>query len=363
MKPVEDYASAGNDRPAARLADRQTAIVLICTRNRPSLLAECIASCGKIEENADLRVLIGIADNNDTPNEATIREIAVANGIDILYAHEPRRGYSSVRNCALGIARDAGADIAIFLDDDSRADPRLALEHAAALKRYGADAILGRIEGLSRRPREGRRVTKAGAGNVSIRRRVFATAPDGLGLEFDERLNLLGQEDREFFADLIRRGGSIRQSCGPVTLNSSAHEANPAASDRPFQERLVFAEMEGRNEIVVARIRHGRAHSLVTLARRQAPQTARLISEAVSAALLQFYDAPRARKNRESARVRIAKIGGAFTGLWRPGYERQSARRGRLIELPETGSSGTMLPRTSAAKAGPADNLDRAADT
>lgn len=316
------------------------AALMVCTRDRPRQLADCLSSCAglhsTLEDGRSVRIVICVADNNDPPREVEIRELGLRHGLDLRYGHEPRRGYASVRNRALALALEAGADVAIFIDDDSTADPGLAVEHVAAAERYGADAILGRIEGLSQRAREGRRVTKAGTGNVSIRRRVFD--PGGLGLRFDPRLDLIGFEDFEFFGDLVRSGGAIYQSTRPVAVSPPTAEAAPTSANRPLVDRIAFARMEGRNEIAVTLMRHGPGAAVVRLVRRLGPQLLRAVTGAVTGALVGVVSRDGARMRVEAARVRLAKFSAGMTGLWRPPYDRPLARRGTLRELePDAG--------------------------
>ncbi len=312
--------------PRPPLAPIRVAALMICTRDRPQEIADCLASCAELERPDGLRIVVCVADNNAVPQERAICTAAEAHGLELSYGHEPQRGYASVRNRALDLALAAGADLAVFIDDDSTAHPRLVAAHAAALQRYRADAILGRIEGLSQRPVEGRRVWKAGTGNVAMRRWVFDPA-GGLGLRFDPRLNLLGFEDWEFFGDLVRRGGIIFQSTDPVSISRPTLEAAPTSAERPFDDRRAFAMMEGRNEIAVTRIRHGVPAAALKALRRHLPLLLRGL-----AGVATTRDAARI----ETARLRIAKARAGFTGLWRPGFERPLARLGTLVETPET---------------------------
>lgn len=332
--------------PAAERRDRppiRTAALMICTRDRPQELADCLATCAALTGPPALRIVVCVADNNAEPQEDVIRLLAAQHGLDLRYGHEPERGYASVRNRALELALAAGADIGIFIDDDSTAHPDLVIGHVAAMNRYDADAVLGRIEGLSQRPREGRRVRKAGTGNVSIRRWVFDTAPGGAGLRFDPRLNLLGFEDWEFFGDLVRRGGAIYQSTEPVSISRPGVEAAPTSAERSFAERRAFAVMEGRNEIAVARMRHGLAAASVKAARRIGPLLVRGVGGLVGAAFVSLRDARGGRAQNELSRLRLAKAAAAITGLWRPGYERPAARQGVLIELRSQAHHGDNL--------------------
>jgi hypothetical protein len=337
LTPSETLSSAGSSlHPPIR-----TAALMVCTRDRPREIADCLASCADLdsvlEDGRIVRIVVCVADNNDPPCEVEIRDLGSRHGLDLRYGHEPRRGYASVRNRALALALQSGAGLAVFIDDDSTADPGLVVEHVAAAERYGADAILGRIEGLSQHAREGRRVTKAGTGNVSIRRRVF-DAEGGLGLRFDPRLDLIGFEDFEFFGDLVRAGGAIYQSIRPVVVSAPTAEAAPTSPDRPLADRLTFARMEGRNEIAVARMRHGAAAAVSRLARRHGPQLVRGATGLIAGPILAVRDRDRGRRRHEAARVSLAKVCAGFTGLWRPAYDRPLARRGTLREVtPESG--------------------------
>lgn len=316
--------------PRPPLGPIRTAALMICTRDRPQEIADCLASCATLQAPSGVRIVICVADNNAEPQEDQIRLAGATLGIDLRYGHEPKRGYASVRNCALELAIGAGADLAVFIDDDSAAHPMLVAAHIAAMQRYNADAILGRIEGLSQRPQEGRKVLKAGTGNVSMRRWVYD--PAGLGLRFDPRLNLLGFEDWEFFSDLVRHGGEIYQSVEPVSISRPGTEAAPTSPERPFDLRRVFVTMEGRNEIAVTRIRHGVPAALAKSARRQLPLLFRGLAGLASTALGDRGDEA-ARRRRDAARLQIARATAGIGGLWRPGFERPLARRGQLVEV------------------------------
>ena len=301
----------------------RTVALMICTRDRPEALDECLAACGALEHGS-LAIKICVADNSPHPQERSVRDIAAAHGLDLHYGHETRRGYSSVRNTALDLALASGVDAAIFIDDDSKPAPDLVVEHVAALERYRADAILGMIEGLSQRPKEGRRVLKAGTGNVSIRRWVFDPV-SGAGLRFDPRLNLLGFEDWEFFGDLVARGGVIYQSTRPVAISRPDPDALPTSPARPFAARLAFARMEGRNEIATTRIRHGIWAATLKAVRRHLPL---VVKGLAGFAVSPFAGA----RDREAARLRLARGLEGFSGLRKPGFDRPRARAGELIE-------------------------------
>jgi len=332
--------------PSRSLTDGavRTAAVMICTRDRPQELADCLASCARLVARDGVHVVVCVADNNAEPQEDAIRLLGAHHGLDLRYGHEPQRGYASVRNKALDLAIAAGAEVAIFIDDDSMADAGLVAEHMAALERYRADAILGRIEGLSQRASEGRRVVKAGTGNVAMRRSVFDPSR-GRGLRFDPRLDLLGFEDFEFFGDLVRDGGVIYQSTRPVAISRPTPDALPNSRERPLALRKAFAAMEGRNEIAVTRMRHGRGAALAKLVRRHGPLLVRGVVGGILWPLLALLDREDGRRRREDAAIRLGKALAAVAGLWRPGFERPLARQGRLVEVAETTEAATQFQR------------------
>ena len=171
-----------------------------------------------------------------------------------------------------------------------------------------------------------------GTGNISMRRSVFDPA-HGLGLRFDPQLNLLGFEDFEFFGDLIRAGGTIFQSTRAISISRPTPDALPNSAERPLEARRVFAMMEGRNEIVSTRLRHGMGASLLRLVRRQTPQLVRGLVSACVWPLLALVRSSKAQRRREDAAIRLAKVRSGVAGLWRPGYERPLARQGKLREV------------------------------
>ncbi len=323
---------------AERMPPIRTVAVMICSRGRPLELNDCMASCSRLHTPEGVRIVVCVADNNAEADESRIRAAGSRLGLDLAYAYQPERGYASVRNTALRMAQDEGAELAIFIDDDSTADAGLVSAHVAAAQRYRADAVLGRIEGLSQRAREGRRLKKAGTGNVSIRRWVY-DSQSGAGLRFDERLNLLGFEDFEFFADLVRLGGAIYQSTEAISISRPGPDADPRSRDRPFEARRVFAIMEGRNEIAVTRVRHGTPAACLKLVRRAAPQGLRGLLGLGASAVIGMRDPARGRTRREDSLIRLAKARAAIGGLWQVGYERPLAREGRLVPVPGADTS------------------------
>lgn len=302
--------------------------ILICTRGRPDVLTQCLSSLAELELPNGISLAVGVADNNDTSQCADTLALGARLGLDMRCRHQPKRGYSSARNTSLQLAIELGADVAILIDDDSVALPSLVSEHLWALDHYDADAIAGAIDGVHHRVVEGQRMQKSGTGNVSLRRWIYDTA-GGVGLRFDPRLDLLGFEDFEFFGDLTRMGGVVVRSGRPRTRDLG--HSSTSRSDDPAL-RLTFAAMEGRNDIVVARLRRGLGTASARVVIRYLPMIAKGVLLYVSS-ILQTRIGPTTPNAREDGLYQITRGKSAITGLFRHGYERQRAKNGDLVEL------------------------------
>lgn len=308
--------------------------VLVCTRERMEALSRCLASIAQLEMPAGVELAVCVADNNPTQAEPAIRELGAAYGLALYYGYEPKRGYASVRNRAIALALEAGADLLIFIDDDSTVLPTLACEHIAALERHGADVVVGSFVGLEHRAREGQRMTKAGTGNVALRRWIVDPTT-GAGTRFDPRLDLLGFEDHEFFRDATRAGGIMVRSARPLASDERSPGFGSPSAMSP-QARRAFAIMEGRNEIVAARIRHGMGAAVLRFAFRMMPQLARAVAAVAASVALGLRDPGRGRAQRDMARLHLAKFQAALGGFRGPGYDRPLSKSGRLVELDHT---------------------------
>ncbi len=311
--------------------------VLVCTRDRPGQLHQCLSSLADQELPDGLICNVCVADNNLPAMANEITDTAVDTGLTITYAHEPEPGYSSVRNTAIAMAVDQNADLIVFLDDDSTAAPDLIAQHIKAFERYDADVIAGAIDGIHFRVREGERLKKSGTGNVALRRWVFDDE-NGIGLRFDPRLNLLGFEDFEFFRELTCAGGVIIRSGLPRAHDATEFAqcgANPITHESQDTARKIFAVMMGRNEIVATRIRHGNFRAVSLLVTRYTPILFRGIGLSINGLITHPLNTHNATRKLTAGRDYIARALAAVGGLWRPGYNRPLAKTGQLIPIPE----------------------------
>lgn len=215
-------------------------MVAIPTRDRPVMLARCLASLAACRPLVDVSVEILVIDNASAPDafarvEALLRDWRGPHPARL--AREARTGHPFVRNRALDEARDAGADALFFLDDDQTIAPD-GLETALRVMRE-RDADVVKLEvrwdyeppGRFReyfdpppRPDEaGLAVMErrsVGTNGVLIAARLWR----GLGLRFDERFPLCGGEDTDFFVRATEAGARA-----VLTRESHVTELCPAA--------------------------------------------------------------------------------------------------------------------------------------
>ncbi len=216
-----DEISTRPPRAAAGLS------VVVCTRDRPAMLSDCLASLAAQEAPPGQVVVV---DNSPT---ATARAVA-EDRPGVTYVHEPRPGLSIARNVGLAAAR---GEIVAFTDDDVELHADWTQEIVRAFDAPEVDAVTGLVlpasldtaaqrafelhlggftsrftplifdAGFLAETREmGPQVWRIGAGaNMAFRRASLV----GLG-GFDERLGAGASgcsEDSEFWYRILAAGG------------------------------------------------------------------------------------------------------------------------------------------------------------
>lgn len=155
------------------------------------------------------------------------------------YRHEERRGVSHARNAAVAAAREAGADMMAFIDDDEVPQPGWLSELLRVQAQHGADVVAGPVlpvfegevpgwvkrGGFFEAPRlpTGAHKGDPGAGNVLIRMAALRDMPE----PFDPRFTLSGGEDTHLFLRLAAAGAVMVWADEAV-----AHEWTPATRTR-----------------------------------------------------------------------------------------------------------------------------------
>ncbi|HRE20627.1 MAG TPA: glycosyltransferase family 2 protein [Rhabdaerophilum sp.] len=196
-------------------------LVTICTRNRPILLDQCLASVCASEPAEGAAFEIAVIENND---RLTCEEIAArhqaASGIRVHCVLEPELGLPFARNRCGTYAAANGFDWLLYIDDDEVAQPDWFRTMMAATKIYPADVFYGRVisiypEGtpaylrersINKRP-TGTSMTKAEGHNTLVRTAIFAE--DGDNLRFDTSMRFTGGSDTDFFSRVAAKGRSI----------------------------------------------------------------------------------------------------------------------------------------------------------
>ncbi|QEX20426.1 glycosyl transferase [Hypericibacter adhaerens] len=200
--------------------------IVICTFNRPLLLAQAVRSCAVQEGLPHGAIGIFVVDNSPDGNAAAqVRELAANSPVPITYVGERRSNIARARNA--GIAASDAPFIA-FLDDDEEASPRWIAGLLATMERTDADVVFAPV-----RPRfetgrapawdpDARLFTRdmglpdgtpapllatgasrgGGTGNCMLRRATCI----GSAEPFDPDFGVTGGEDTDFFMGLSRAG-------------------------------------------------------------------------------------------------------------------------------------------------------------
>lgn len=197
------------------------------------------------------------------------------------YLVEPRPGIAHVRNRAVAEARDA--DFVAFLDDDEVPCETWLDELLYAQARFRADVVAGptrpvyercvpswvRCGGFFERPefQTGKSLEFCAAGNVLVRRAVFDQVS-----QFDERFQLTGGEDTQFFLRVQRAGFKIIWSNEAVVREIVPKERATLGwiLRRGYQSgnswSLSELSIETGPRVRLARVIKGSAHVIIGLA-------------------------------------------------------------------------------------------------
>ena len=146
------------------------------------------------------------------------------------YHREEHRGVSHARNRAVTAARQAGAQLLAFIDDDEVPRPAWLEELLRVQAEHRADVVAGpvlqvfegQVPGWVRKGRffesprlpTGARKEDPGAGNVLIRLAALESMPE----PFDPRFTLTGGEDTHLFLRLARAGAVMVWADDAVAL-------------------------------------------------------------------------------------------------------------------------------------------------
>ncbi len=197
-------------------------VVGVCTFRRPSLRRTLLSIAAQVKPG-DASMRIAVADNDETPSaESLVAEVAHEVGQRIVYLHCPARNISLARNGVLQAAKESGADLLAFIDDDEWVEPNWLRQLVEAMDESGATAVFGPVRGVygEAAPRwmrmgsfhhmtpevdAGGQVRTGHTSNVlfSLRHPAFADR------RFDLAFGRSGGEDTEFFAMAKANGAHL----------------------------------------------------------------------------------------------------------------------------------------------------------
>ena len=116
--------------------------VAVCTCDRHEQLRGTLQSL--VNQSIGARFCVFVVDNGRVAARPVVE--AFENVLDIVHERVREPGLSAVRNRALHLARESGADFLASIDDDECADKDWLAAHLAAAELSGADIQIGPIE-------------------------------------------------------------------------------------------------------------------------------------------------------------------------------------------------------------------------
>jgi succinoglycan biosynthesis protein ExoM len=293
----------------------------ICTRQRPILLSQCLASIQDLDIPAQSGLMIVIVDNDETPIARGLVEAFQRENPDlaVFYLHEPRTGIAIARNAILRFARNHLSDWIVMLDDDQRVPHSWLVDMIEAQFKTGADVVKSSVtfhypDPMPRWafPKTKPHKWRLDADIATTNGVLFSGAlidPHDFNLRFREVYNLSSGEDRDFFKSAQLAGALIVH-----TPDAVAYEMLPpsrltfmAQVQREFHQEWVNAQQDKR------------FHGALRTTLRKGVKAAHLIINGSVHSLLSplsmLLSPRRGRKQLLKGAKRLAKAFGLITGL------------------------------------------------
>lgn len=116
--------------------------IILCTRNRASVLEQTLRAFQAVTTPRDWRVEMIVVDNGSTDRTAEVVKSATHPSIEIRHVYEPRPGKSRAQNTALAQAR---GEALLFTDDDVEPAGNWLENMALPLLEKRCEAVAGRV--------------------------------------------------------------------------------------------------------------------------------------------------------------------------------------------------------------------------
>jgi len=232
-------SAGGDDTPGFVLEDVPPVVICVATHCRPRGLERLLDGLDTLTfTKCSLRsVTIVVVDNDPARSAAAVCEArAQRSRWPLAYIPEPRRGIPFARNTAVNRARELGAELLAFIDEDEVPEPSWLEQRIVVMSETGAAVVTGPVlpafEGQvppwiergrffdRERHRTGSFQDRAVTGNVLLRLDLLA----GVAAPFDERRPLSGGTDTHLFRRIVSEGHKIAWADEAIV-----HEWNPAS--------------------------------------------------------------------------------------------------------------------------------------
>lgn len=218
--PIETPDNGGY--PAIKL------LWVVITRNRPNMLADCMASVLRMDIPRHIQAEFLVVDNSEDAemrerNRATLA--GLSGGETVTLQHEPRLGVPFSRNRGIDTALEREADVLVYLDDDQFVPPdwltvmdRVVREEDVDVAKSGVDWVLagegryaeqfeGKHHGAGA-PVRMRNIRYVSTNGVWVSTRLFSE----MGLRFDEHRALKGATDTKLFMKAYELGARMMET-------------------------------------------------------------------------------------------------------------------------------------------------------
>lgn len=128
------------DRPLRETAAPVAISVVIASIGRPRQLAASLESLGGLDGGTPPFEVVVVVDGESTETEAVAR---LPRPFPVTVVSQPHAGIGPAKNRGASVA---AGELLLFLNDDTRPDPRCLRAHAEAQARFGPTIVVGRID-------------------------------------------------------------------------------------------------------------------------------------------------------------------------------------------------------------------------